>query len=110
MHLGNQHVTFLSIASIILSGLTMGLYMLKTDNLWGVAGLHAAWNFTQGNIFGVAVSGSGAGASLLSFSAKAGAPEWLSGGSFGTEGSLFSCLVELFFIAILVYQLKKETV
>ena len=57
MHLANAHVTFLSILSIILSGVFMALYMLKTDNLWGVAGLHGAWNFTQGNIYGLAVSG-----------------------------------------------------
>ena len=35
----------------------MALYMLKTDNIWGVAALHGAWNFAQGNLVGVAVSG-----------------------------------------------------
>ncbi|MGT2925220.1 CPBP family intramembrane glutamic endopeptidase [Streptococcus caviae] len=108
LHLANNNVTLLSIVSIILSGFLMALYMLKTDNIWGVAGLHAAWNFTQGNIFGVAVSGQPAGASILQFSVKSDAAEWLSGGSFGTEGSLLACVVLLCGIAFLAVSLKNE--
>ena len=37
LHLGNQGVTALSLISIILVGVLMALYMLKTDNIWGVA-------------------------------------------------------------------------
>ena len=108
LHLANAHVSFLSILSIILSGVFMALYMLKTDNLWGVAGLHAAWNFTQGNIFGVAVSGTSTGASFLRFAGKPGVADWISGGVFGTEGSLFASLALLFGILYLAWQLKKE--
>lgn len=108
MHLANSNVTLLSILSIILSGVMMALYMLKTDNIWGVAGLHGAWNFTQGNIVGVAVSGQGAGDSLLQFETSAGASDWLSGGAFGIEGSLLTCLVLLAAIVVLRLQLKKE--
>lgn len=28
----------------------MALYLLKTDTVWGVAGIHGAWNFAQGNL------------------------------------------------------------
>ena len=86
----------------------MALYMLKTDNLWGVAGLHGAWNFTQGNIFGVAVSGSTTGPSLFQFISRANAADWISGGAFGTEGSLLASLVLLVGIFYLVWRLKKE--
>ena len=81
LHLGNQGVTALSLISIILVGVLMALYMLKTDNIWGVASLHGAWNFTQGNLVGVAVSGQNAGDSLLRFPTKSGVPDWLSGGA-----------------------------
>lgn len=108
MHLANSNVTLLSILSLILSGVMMALYMLKTDNIWGVAGLHGAWNFTQGNIVGVAVSGQEAGASLLHFEVNTGASDWLSGGAFGIEGSLLTCLVLLAAIVVLRLQLKKE--
>ena len=108
MHLANAHVTFLSILSIILSGVFMALYMLKTDNLWGVAGLHGAWNFTQGNIYGLAVSGKSTGFSFFRFAAKPESADWISGGAFGTEGSLFASLVLLAGILYLAWQLKKE--
>ena len=81
LHLGNQGVTALSLISIVLVGVLMALYMLKTDNIWGVASLHGAWNFTQGNLVGVAVSGQNAGDSLLRFPTKSGVPDWLSGGA-----------------------------
>lgn len=108
MHLANDHVTVLSILDIILGGVSMGLYMLKRDNLWGAIGLHGTWNFVQGNIYGVAVSGTSAGSSLLTFVNKPGVPDWLSGGQFGTEGSLFAVLVELALIAYLAYALMAE--
>ena len=108
MHLANAHVTFLSILSIILSGVFMALYMLKTDNLWGVAGLHGAWNFAQGNIYGLAVSGKSTGFSFFRFAAKPESADWISGGAFGTEGSLFASIVLLAGILYLAWQLKKE--
>ncbi len=108
MHLANAHVTFLSILSILLSGVFMALYMLKTDNLWGVAGLHGAWNFTQGNIYGLAVSGKSTGFSFFRFAAKPESADWISGGAFGTEGSLFASIVLLAGILYLAWQLKKE--
>ena len=108
LHLGNQGVTALSLISIVLVGVLLALYMLKTDNIWGVAALHGAWNFAQGNIVGVAVSGQNAGGSLLHFQARSGLPDWLSGGAFGLEGNIVTCLVLLVGIIILRLQLKKE--
>ncbi|MFR3189069.1 MAG: hypothetical protein ACLTNP_00705 [Streptococcus salivarius] len=43
----------MSLISIVLVGSSHGSYMLKTDNIWGVAALHGAWNFAQGNLVGV---------------------------------------------------------
>ena len=108
LHLGNQGVTALSLISIVLVGVLMALYMIKTDNIWGVAALHGAWNFAQGNLVGVAVSGRDAGGSLLHFQARSGVPDWLSGGAFGLEGNIVTCLVLLVGIVILRLQLKKE--
>ena len=108
LHIGNQGVTALSLISIVLVGVLMALYMFKTDNIWGVAALHAAWNFTQGNLVGVAVSGTHPGASLLAFKSKAGIPDWITGGAFGLEGNIVTCVVLLVGIIILRLQLKKE--
>ena len=98
----------MSLISIVLVGVLLALYMLKTDNIWGVAALHGAWTFAQGNLVGVAVSGQNAGGSLLHFQARSGVPDWLSGGAFGLEGNIVTCLVLLVVIIILRLQLKKE--
>lgn len=81
----------------------MALYLLKTDTVWGVAGIHGAWNFAQGNLFGILVSGQPSGTSLMTF-----LPQGNPGGSFGIEGSIMTSLVLLLLIVYLANKLKKE--
>ena len=57
MHLTNPNVNYIAVINIILVGLFYGLYVIKTNDLWAVCGMHSAWNFAQGNIFGFKVSG-----------------------------------------------------
>ena len=103
----NSDFTMFSLFNLILFGILETFYIIKTDNLWGAAGIHGAWNFAQGNLFGVLVSGSTAGSSLLQFIPGNGL-EWLTGGNFGAEGSAACTLVMLVTILILAYQLKKS--
>ncbi|MBO5903153.1 MAG: CPBP family intramembrane metalloprotease [Tidjanibacter sp.] len=93
MHGGNTGLTPLSLVNLVLFGIFAAVFMLRYDNIWGIGALHSAWNFCQGNIFGVAVSGSNAGDTLLSFSVLEGAPRWISGGEFGLEGSIVTTVV-----------------
>jgi hypothetical protein len=62
------------------------LYAL-TGRLWVPIGLHLAWNFAQGYLFGATVSGNTLGGSILLSTAHPGAPAWLAGGTFGPEAS-----------------------
>ncbi|EPZ54888.1 CAAX protease self-immunity family protein [[Clostridium] sordellii ATCC 9714] len=57
LHLLNPNVDYIAILNIILVGYLFGLYVLKTNDLWGACGIHSAWNFAQGNLFGFEVSG-----------------------------------------------------
>ena len=107
LHLLNPSVTLLSIINIILDGIFACFYMLKTDNMWGLAGIHGAWNFVQGNIYGIQVSGQGAEASVFAYNTKSSV-DWLSGGAFGAEGSIFTSLVLILGIFYLYWSLKKE--
>lgn len=107
LHMFNSGFTMQSLIDLILFGVLETFYIIKTDNLWGAAGIHGAWNFAQGNIFGVLVSGSTTGSSLLQFTPGSG-PDWLTGGSFGAEGSIVCTLVMLVTILILAYQLRKS--
>ena len=107
LHLGNSGITPLSAMNLFLFGIAMALYLLKTDTIWGIGGIHGAWNFAQGNLFGILVSGQQSGTSIMEFTPQ-GNQDWLSGGSFGIEGSIMTSLVLLLLIAYLAYQLKKE--
>ena len=92
IHLGNPNASILAILNIFLVGIFLGLYVIKTNDLWGVCGLHAAWNWTQGNIFGFEVSGQKvASGSLMSL--KLTGAEWVTGGGFGPEAGMVAALV-----------------
>jgi hypothetical protein len=85
IHLFNPHSTLWGAIAIILeAGIMLGAAYILTRRLWFPIGIHFAWNFTQGGIFGVAVSGSRSTGLLRG---TLSGPDWLSGGEFGAEGS-----------------------
>ena len=110
LHMGNAGVTFLSILNVILDGVLAGLLFIYTDSIWLVVAQHGTWNYVQGNLLGFQVSGTGADASIFSFTMGDG-PDWLTGGAFGAEGSIITTLVLLVSLVI-VYRLgeRKERV
>lgn len=84
-HVFNDHVGAVGLLTISLSGFLMGALTWKNGNLSAAIGLHWAWNFFQGSVFGFAVSGKQE-TGLFQPVANANTP--LSGGAFGAEGSL----------------------
>lgn len=105
LHLLNPHATLLGAGALILeAGVLLAAAYLLTRRLWLPIGMHIAWNFTQGGIFGLVVSGSGASIGL--FNGVLSGPVWLSGGEFGAEASVVAviiCLgVAIGFLAIAV--------
>jgi uncharacterized protein len=87
LHMVNPHATPISTASIALAGVLLGAAFAVTRRIWLPAGLHFAWNFAQGGIFGVPVSGYRLAGLLVG---SLDGPPALSGGVFGVEGSLLS--------------------
>lgn len=88
-HLGNENVTVFAVICIALeAGVMLGAFYALTGRLWVSIGVHIAWNFAQGYLFGAVVSGESLGPSLAVSQAKSGFAEWLTGGSFGPEASL----------------------
>lgn len=106
LHMGNAGVTFLSVLNIVLDGVLAGLLLVYTDSIWLVVAQHGTWNYVQGNLLGFQVSGTGADASIFSFSMGSG-PDWLTGGAFGAEGSIITTLVLLLSLVI-VYRLGER--
>ena len=106
LHLGNAGVTVLSVLNIVLDGVLAGLLFIYTDSIWLVVAQHGTWNYVQGNLLGFQVSGTGADASIFSFTMGSG-PDWLTGGEFGAEGSIITTLVLLLSI-VFVYRIGER--
>ncbi len=82
----------LSTLAEALFGLTACLTLRRTGTLWIAVGYHAAWDWGQTYLYGVADSGHAAPPGhLLAATVPATAPGWLSGGAVGPEGSVL-CL------------------
>lgn len=93
-HIVNPGATIVSVLCIALeAGIMLGALYALTGRLWVSFGVHAAWNFTQGYVFGAAVSGGEAGPALAHSVARPEASVLLTGGSFGPEASLPALLV-----------------
>ena len=78
------------IAIAIEAGLLLGLLFTVTRSLYMCMGLHAGWNFLQGSVLGIPVSGTAPHGLLV---ATLSGPRWLSGGAFGAEASVVSVLL-----------------
>jgi membrane protease YdiL (CAAX protease family) len=90
-HIANPHATVWSAFAIAVeAGTTLAAAYVVTRRLWLPIGIHAAWNFTQGGVFGVAVSG----AEMRGFfEGEMHGPAWLTGGEFGAEASAVALVV-----------------
>lgn len=90
-HMFNPNATpFSSFAIACEAGLLLGGAYMLTRSLWFPVALHAAWNFTQGEIFDVPVSGTEVHGLVQ---AKLSGPELLTGGAFGLEASVIALAV-----------------
>ena len=105
-HLFNRGLAPLPFCNLFLFGVLAGLCFLKRGSIYAIAGLHALWNFTQGNLWGVLVSGSSFGPHLAAMQIQ---PEWklLNGGSFGLEGGLLCSLILILGIGLLILLPQK---
>jgi membrane protease YdiL (CAAX protease family) len=105
-HLHNPGATlWAGLAIAIEAGILLGLIYLVTRSLWVCIGLHAAWNFVQGTVYGIPVSGTTADGWLVS--TRSG-PDWLSGGAFGAEASVVALvLCSLVSSALLAIALRR---
>ena len=107
MHLTNPNVNYIAVINIILVGLFYGLYVIKTNDLWAVCGMHSAWNFAQGNLFGFEVSGLDVSVGSLIDLNLVGS-DFVTGGIFGPEAGIIATFILLASIRILLFIDKKR--
>lgn len=92
LHLLNSGISVLAFTNLILFGVFASVYAIKTNNLWGICAIHSMWNFTQGNFFGILVSGQNTNASIFKFTSTSDGI-LINGGDFGLEGGLAVTIV-----------------
>ena len=101
-HLHNANANMLGAFAIALeAGVLLGAAYMLTRSLWMPMGLHAAWNFTEGEIFDVPVSGLGQHGLVT---AKLAGSDLLTGGRFGLEASLIVMVIATAFGVWLIFR------
>ena len=92
LHLFNPGATWVAALGVALVGAWFGALTIRSGSVWMAMGLHAAWNFFEGFVFGQPVSGNPPGTSILLANAEAAASFW-SGGAFGPEAAGWTAVV-----------------
>ena len=94
-HLLNPHASPIAAVGIAFeAGVMLGAAYMLTRSLWLPMGLHAAWNFAQGEIYDIPVSGTPVHGML---NARLSGPPLLTGNGFGLEASIIAIVVATLF-------------
>ncbi len=101
MHLLNQNLNPIAILNLFLFGVFASMYAILEGGLWGVFAIHSLWNWAQGNIIGLEVSGSSIGGTTLINLRETGS-DLITGGAFGPEGGLAVTLVLIIACVVLL--------
>lgn len=101
LHLANPGVTASAILGVTLAGIVLGMCMYATGSILFPIGFHITWNWVQGFVYGIAVSGTDTGATLFATDVV-GSNSLITGGDFGAEASL-PCLVVLTLVSLALF-------
>jgi uncharacterized protein len=109
-HAGNRGATLgSSLAIAIEAGILLGAAYAATQRLWVPIGLHIGWNFCEGPVFGMAVSGNTMQAGLIQGSLSG--PDIFTGGAFGPEASIVAVILCLAAgICFIWWTVKKQRI
>ncbi len=109
VHASNPNATWWSTMAIALeSGILLGAAYKYSGSLYLPIGIHWSWNYSQGNIFGFAVSGNDFGTSIIT--PQIAGPDIFTGGEFGAEASVIAVVVGMLFASWFIWKmLKRQT-
>ncbi len=102
-HLGNPDASPVSTLNTALAGVWFGLAYLKTRDLWFPFGIHLMWNWAQGSVFGIEVSGMReiGGAPLLHEIDRG--PALITGANYGIEAAIPTTIAIVLSIAAIYF-------
>jgi uncharacterized protein len=105
-HASNPGISSVAIANLLLAGTLLGINYIYTRNIWYAVLFHFSWNFIQGPVLGYTVSGLPLQGILQP---GLNGPWWVTGGSFGLEGSFITtCLFAL--ALLLLYMIYEKNI
>jgi hypothetical protein len=109
LHSFNHGATTVSTAAIALeAGVLLAAAYAVSRNLWLPIGLHFGWNFTEGGVFGAAVSGGSGHKGIVAMPLSGS--DLLTGGAFGPEASVVAvavCLVAAVVLLAMTIRRKR---
>jgi hypothetical protein len=103
---GHSDIAAVALFNLFLFGIFAAFYALAEGGLWGVCAWHAIWNWTQGDLLGLPVSGGVHSGLLVSIRSEGSAI--LTGGTFGPEGGLAGTAVLVTGILVLFIARQRK--
>lgn len=107
LHSSNMGFGIFPFVNTFLFGLLLSFYMFKSGSIFGACALHGIFNFAEGILFGLPVSGMKTGVSVLSSVSNADMT-LTNGGLYGPEGGCAVTLVLLLAFLLFFYFPKKQ--
>jgi uncharacterized protein len=104
-HLLNPNADVVTTLQLVVLSLIFTAAFLYSRRMWLCIGMHWGWNFVQGGLFSVAVSGMEAKGL---FQSVMSGPAWLTGGDFGVEGSVITTVFCLICLGFLLFKALKR--
>lgn len=89
-HFPNAGISPLAVGFTFVAGLTLAAAYMATQRLWLAIGIYFAWNFTSDAIFSLTTSGHAAKGLIQS---QLTGSDWLTGGTYGVEGSAIALVL-----------------
>ena len=108
LHSLNKGYTPLASVNLVLIAVLFALIYYVTGDIWMTSAIHTAWNLSQGNIYGLLVSGNSSANSVVTAIYSANASSLITGGSFGPEGGLATTAVTVVCIVIVAVLLGRK--
>jgi uncharacterized protein len=94
-----------SIAIALEAGVLLAAAYVLTRRLWFPMGLHAGWNFSEGSLYGLSVSGFTAKSALTHGTLQG--PVIITGGAFGPEASIVAVVLCFGTAALLLWRASQ---
>lgn len=106
LHFSNPGVTVFAIINIILAGCFMGSVMYAFNSIHAAVGVHITWNWVQGAVFGIPVSGTDVSGYFSTVVTNGN--QIVTGGKFGVEASIASTIVTLILTLVFLRMADKN--